>query len=67
MDDIKEGVVPIDRIINVKMTASQALALGILVCECGHPRNNHFQFDSRPCARCACKACKEQISLPKAL
>jgi hypothetical protein len=25
-------------------------------CTCGHPDNNHFDFDSQPCAHCSCKA-----------
>jgi hypothetical protein len=26
------------------------------LCKCGHPPNNHFCFDKKPCAHCDCKA-----------
>lgn len=43
----------------VKLTLAQAEALGIVVCEsCGHPRNNHFDFDNKPCAHCGKSVCK---------
>ena len=37
------------------MTEKQALEQGLVVCECGHPKNNHFDFESFPCAHCKCK------------
>jgi len=37
------------------MTKKDALSLGLLTCECGHPENNHFQHSGTCCARCECK------------
>lgn len=54
--------------VTVTMTHDQALALGLLRCECGHPPNNHFDFDKRPCAHCRnpkCEEYRERVSLPK--
>lgn len=39
----------------VKLTMKEALSLGIVHCKCGHPPNNHFSFDKKPCAHCSCK------------
>jgi hypothetical protein len=39
----------------IKMTRKDAEELGLLICKCGHPRNNHFDFDEKPCAHCPCK------------
>lgn len=44
--------------ITLTMTRERALQLGLLVCACGHPENNHFEHG--PCARCDCKMLKEQ-------
>lgn len=49
----------------VEMTRAQALALGILRCECGHPPNNHFGHGTQPCAHCACKKYRERVVLPR--
>lgn len=42
------------------MTRQRALELGLLVCSCGHPENNHFDFELQPCAHCKCNEYKEQ-------
>ena len=48
----------------VTLSPYQAEALGILKCKCGHPPNNHFDFDERPCAHCDCKGYEGKIVLP---
>lgn len=48
------------------LSRGRALELGLLVCACGHPENNHFgrgepNFGGRSCARCeVCKGYREQ-------
>lgn len=46
--------------IRVTLTRQRALQLGLLVCTCGHPENNHFDWDDKICAFCSCKAYTEQ-------
>jgi len=48
----------------VEMTMAQACAIDIVICECGHRPNNHFDHGDRPCARCGCKVMALVISLP---
>lgn len=45
---------------NMKITLSKRKAreLGILWCKCGHPKSNHFDFDTKSCARVECKCTK---------
>lgn len=43
----------------LRMTRVQALQQGLLICECGHPENNHFDWDTNPCAHCYCKEYRE--------
>lgn len=38
------------------MSKKRALELGLVFCTCGHPPNNHFDFDKKPCAHCKCRA-----------
>ncbi|MHA2280191.1 MAG: hypothetical protein ACXAC5_04885 [Promethearchaeota archaeon] len=45
--------------ITIELTREEALSLGLLVCKCGHPPNNHFSFDNKPCAHCKCVEYKE--------
>ena len=46
----------------VKITELQAEKLGILRCKsCGHPKNNHFNFDNKPCAHYSKELCKGYI------
>lgn len=40
------------------MTEKRALELGLLICICGHPVNNHFDY-SNACAHCSCKSYHE--------
>jgi hypothetical protein len=47
--------------ITIRFTRSKALSLGLIVCECGHPPNNHFGFDDKPCAHCGCKKYRETV------
>lgn len=35
-----------------EMTRERALELGLLICTCGHPENNHFDHGEHGCARC---------------
>lgn len=56
--------------VTLTMTRKRALELGLLVCACGHPENNHFgtgrwagkdTFGGRHCARCTeCKGYRER-------
>lgn len=38
------------------LSIEDALKYGLILCACGHPPNNHFEFRDRPCAFCDCKA-----------
>lgn len=38
------------RKVRIEMTTKDAMALGLLVCECGWPKNNHFVFGKKQCA-----------------
>jgi hypothetical protein len=40
------------------MTRARALQLGLLVCKCGHPENNHFDDGKGSCARDGCSCTK---------
>jgi len=51
----------------VKLTLEDALKLGIVHCECGHPPNNHFEHWPRTCAHCHCKKLKPHFSRGKAI
>ena len=43
-----------------KMTRGDANKLGLLICKCGWPENNHFDFGNRPCAHStACRGYEE--------
>jgi len=46
--------------IKIEFTRENALKLGLLICECGHPPNNHFSFKEQPCAHCMCKKYREK-------
>lgn len=53
----------------IDITWEQARLLGIARCECGHPKNNHFEhpavhFGDKVCARCNCQKLREGIYLP---
>ena len=41
-----------DTLLTLRMTENTAMKFGLLVCECGHPKNNHFDFDHFCCAHC---------------
>lgn len=51
--------------LTIEMSRAQALALNIIHCECGHPPNNHFDHDARPCAHCDCTELRERVSVGK--
>jgi hypothetical protein len=51
--------------IKLEVTQFQAEKLGIVRCRCGHPPNNHFDWDEKPCAHCECKCYVQVIILPK--
>jgi hypothetical protein len=53
-----------EKMIRLVLTQKQAERLGIVRCECGHPPNNHFDHDKRPCAHCKCKEYRQVIKLP---
>jgi hypothetical protein len=45
------------------MSRKKARELGILVCECGYPENNHFSFGKRTCAHTkVCTGYKEKAT-----
>ena len=44
--------------VTIHFTRKQALILGLLTCNCGHPENNHFNHNDS-CARCDCKKYRE--------
>lgn len=35
------------------LTIEKALEWGLLFCVCGHPPNNHFDFEEQICAHCS--------------
>lgn len=50
----------------IKYTRMQAKELGLLVCECGWPENNHFSFGKKVCAHNpTCKGYKEKAKIGK--
>lgn len=58
-------------VLTIQLTREQALQANLLVCKCGHPWNNHFDFDDRPCAHCPphapCKSYRERARVGKIL
>lgn len=49
------------RSITIKMSRKDAKELGLLVCQCGWPKNNHFDFGEKKCAHSKrCKGYKER-------
>jgi len=51
--------------VTIQMTRKQALEQGLLTCDCGHPENNHFDWDLNPCAHCHCKSYEERPRVGK--
>lgn len=52
----------------VKLAMRDALELGIVHCECGHPPNNHFIGQGKAkCARCKCQELRPKFSRGKAM
>lgn len=50
--------------LTIKFTRREAQSLGILVCECGYPENNHFDFGKRLCAHSnSCKGYREKLKV----
>lgn len=39
----------------LEMTEKEALEMDLIVCKCGHRKNNHFDHDGKPCAHCDCR------------
>lgn len=62
----RKGRKRLEGTVALTMTWDQARMLGIARCACGHPENNHFEWDRRPCAHCSCKGLDERIVLPRA-
>ena len=50
---------PLKQMLVLRMTRQRALELGLLVCTCGHPENNHFRHGGMSCAHCDCTGLKE--------
>ena len=48
-----------------KISRADALAMGLLTCECEHPPNNHFEWDNKSCAFCGCKNYREKSRVGK--
>lgn len=46
--------------ITIGFSRQEALKLGLLICECGHRPNNHFDWDDKPCAQCKCESYREK-------
>ena len=50
--------------IKFSMAREKALEIGLLICGCGHPENNHFMdahtFTGTGCAFCECKKYDEK-------
>jgi hypothetical protein len=69
LDEVKYQLAAVEAIRNllikldscVILSYEEALAAGLVHCECGHPPNNHFDFDDKPCAHCSCKCFKQKI------
>lgn len=36
--------------VTIKMTQQEGYERGLLVCECGWPKNNHYDFGKKECA-----------------
>ncbi len=53
------------RKIVIELTQRQAEQLGVVRCQCGHPSNNHFDFETKPCAHCKCQGYRQVMCLPK--
>jgi hypothetical protein len=51
----------------VALTLKEATSYGIVVCTCGHPRNNHFDHDDKPCAHCKCRTYKQTFRAGQAI
>lgn len=50
----------------IKLTRKEALSLGLLVCKCGYPPNNHFDFGKKLCAHTnKCTGYKEKLRIGK--
>lgn len=48
--------------VTIRFTRIEAKALGLFICECGYPENNHFDFGKRLCAHSSkCTGYKERI------
>ena len=47
----------------IQVTEQELEKRGLITCKCGHPKNNHFDFDKKPCSRaeCNCKCFKEKV------
>lgn len=46
-------------ILRFEMTRAEALERGLLICECGHPENNHFPHNNA-CTHCKCQKYEEK-------
>ena len=54
--------------IRIEMTRRQAYSFGLLICECGYPKNNHFDFGKKVCPHTnECKGYKEIARVGKLL
>lgn len=52
--------------VTIKMTKTEARSQGLLVCECGWPKNNHFDFGKKQCAHSdKCSGWKEVARIGK--
>ena len=45
--------------VTIKMTRKDAKGLGLLICTCGYPENNHYNFGKRECAFTFCGGYEE--------
>lgn len=52
----------------MEFTKKEAESLGLLTCECGYPKNNHFDFGKKVCAHTEnCTGYKEVARVGKIL
>lgn len=51
--------------LTIKFTRKEVEALGLVKCKCGHPKNNHYDFDYKGCAHCECMGYDEKVRYGK--
>lgn len=52
---------PKSQFINIKLTKRRMRELGLIWCQCGHAKTQHFDHGKKPCAHCQCKQLDETL------